>query len=942
MKKEKNIILILLVLVTSLQSQINLITNPSFETFTSCPTFGAQWQVCSNWNNVNMNPNVGPWGTPDYFTACGTGGTMPPNTFAGTCTPHTGGSMMALVLYNTPYPLFREYIAQQLSCPMTVGNTYTVSFWITNGTGVISPWTIKNIGINFSSGPLTQTGWNVILLTPQFETPTNVATNTWQQFTFTVTPTSTWNYITIGNFRNNSANNPIQAFPNLGGAPSNYANYFFDDISILAPNTSSSASLNITVNPISNCSNTTIASANLIGVSGSVNYQWFPSNFNGNTNTVSIGIHTVIATATNACGAYSVTNTVSIVQAPTFTSTINASTPSICINNPIQLTTTITGGSSPFFYNWSTGQNSPTISVTQANPGNYNYSLTVTDANNCSSTQTIQLNFTNQTLLSINQPTICSGSQATIIASGSNTYTWSTNQQSNSIIVSPTINTTYTVMAGSSTCSASAIASVIVTPSILLSAQSFSLKCFGVNTGSILLNPIGGIGPYQYYCNSNTQSSPQFNNLTSGIYSVSVSDSNGCSQSQTININQPTPIQIHLPNLITCSNSAVVISPTVSGGTGNYQYNWQPINNIQNSISVSPTQNTTYTLSVIDDNLCVQQAVTTITVNSLNANFSILHDDCGKSITLINASTPNQTYNWQFGDGNQSLAFAPTHTYINTGTFVVTLLLNSNTNCSATVTQSVLISNRPVADFSFSVNPCNKGVQFVNLSQSNMIPNWIFGDGTYSNIQNPYHQYQYAGSYSVTLILVNPNCSATSQSVVQVSSNNNITSNFDFDIKPLSNDVIFTNNSSANSINFYWDFGDGQNSTNKNALNSYKDIGQYLVCLIAKDLNNCADTTCKNILVENEWTLYIPNTFTPNGDKTNDLFQAYGTNIKSFNLKVYDRWGKLLFEALDFESKWDGTYKNEIIKNDIYVWKALVTDYKSKQYQLTGHVQVLK
>lgn len=229
------LLLFVLLRITSVTSQINLVPNPGFENHTNCPNFGSQWNYCSNWNNVNMNVGVGNWGTPDYFHSCGSGGVVPPSTFAGTCNPHTGDAMMAEVVYNIPYPDYREYLGTQLNSSMIPGITYTASFWITNGTGIISPWTISNIGICFSTAPLSQVGYGLINVVPQFEVSVNIASTSWTKYTFTINPTTTFNYITIGAFRTDGLNSVTQTFPNPGGPPSSYANYFFDDIEVIAP-----------------------------------------------------------------------------------------------------------------------------------------------------------------------------------------------------------------------------------------------------------------------------------------------------------------------------------------------------------------------------------------------------------------------------------------------------------------------------------------------------------------------------------------------------------------------------------------------------------------------------------------------------------------------------------------------------------------------------------
>jgi gliding motility-associated-like protein len=227
-----------------------------------------------------MNTGVGLFGTPDYYHPCGSGNTAPPNTFEGTCTPHTGNAMMGFINYNVPYPNYREYLSTKLSCAMQPGNTYTLSFWLTNGTGVISPWTIKNIGAHFSSGPLSQSGWSVINVVPQCEISSQISTTVWTQYTFTIYPTGVWNYLTLGAFRPDEQNNPTMSFPNLGGNPSVYCNYFVDDVTLISSSFAGGVSITSASNSFTVCNGQSAT----LSVSGASSFTW--SNGSGNPSIV--------------------------------------------------------------------------------------------------------------------------------------------------------------------------------------------------------------------------------------------------------------------------------------------------------------------------------------------------------------------------------------------------------------------------------------------------------------------------------------------------------------------------------------------------------------------------------------------------------------------------------------------------------------------------------
>jgi gliding motility-associated-like protein len=89
-------------------------------------------------------------------------------------------------------------------------------------------------------------------------------------------------------------------------------------------------------------------------------------------------------------------------------------------------------------------------------------------------------------------------------------------------------------------------------------------------------------------------------------------------------------------------------------------------------------------------------------------------------------------------------------------------------------------------------------------------------------------------------------------------------------------------------------------------------------------------------------SLYVPNTFTPNGDGINDFFTIKGRDIKTFKLYIFNRWGQLIFESDNMDNQWNGTYQSEPVQIDTYVWKVEYEDYQLNFYSLIGHVNVIK
>lgn len=107
------------------------------------------------------------------------------------------------------------------------------------------------------------------------------------------------------------------------------------------------------------------------------------------------------------------------------------------------------------------------------------------------------------------------------------------------------------------------------------------------------------------------------------------------------------------------------------------------------------------------------------------------------------------------------------------------------------------------------------------------------------------------------------------------------------------------------------------------------------------DQNGCTAADTVNIFYDP--IVYIPNTFTPGGkDNVNPLFQAYGGNVKTFEMLIFNRWGEVIYTIEDFNDGWDGTYNGIDCQDGTYVWKATFTDFQDEKYTLEGHVNLLR
>lgn len=136
--------------------------------------------------------------------------------------------------------------------------------------------------------------------------------------------------------------------------------------------------------------------------------------------------------------------------------------------------------------------------------------------------------------------------------------------------------------------------------------------------------------------------------------------------------------------------------------------------------------------------------------------------------------------------------------------------------------------------------------------------------------------------------------------------------------------VQFTS-STSNVFDFSWDFGDGTGSTRESPLHEYEEEGDYPVSLTVVNSNGCETTLYDTVTVYPPLHVYIPNSFTPNGDGINDVFGVEGEGYLYYDLEIFDRWGNML-KAGRFRDNtaWDGTYRKKFVPTGMYVYRVWV------------------
>lgn len=117
----------------------------------------------------------------------------------------------------------------------------------------------------------------------------------------------------------------------------------------------------------------------------------------------------------------------------------------------------------------------------------------------------------------------------------------------------------------------------------------------------------------------------------------------------------------------------------------------------------------------------------------------------------------------------------------------------------------------------------------------------------------------------------------------------------------------------------------------------------YTVTLLVENQFGCVDSIKKVVIVELDFSIFVPNTFTPNGDGKNDEFKPVLNGVVEIEFYVFDRWGTQLFYTNRLNNGWDGTYKSsDPAQQDTYVYRIIVKNFNYQKRVYTGHVNLVK
>ncbi|MCF8464307.1 MAG: choice-of-anchor L domain-containing protein [Flavobacteriales bacterium] len=697
-------------------------------------------------------------------------------------------------------------------------------------------------------------------------------------------------------------------------------------------------------------------------------------------------------------GMCSDTDFVSITELPASPAAAVGDT-SFCAGGTAQLNVVGAAGAT---FSWlpTTGLSNPLIQNPTATPAtNTTYTVTVTSSSGCIKTDSVvvgiepgpSVDFSvqdvclNQTSAFINLTTISSGSIQSL--------DWDFGDATTSAAYAPThtygTDGTYTVklVAVSAMGCADSITHTATVNPLPVATFNFQNDCQDKLIAFINQSTVasGQINAWNWdFGNSNTSAvqNPMAQSYpAAGLYQVQliVQTQAGCSDDTT------QTIEIYPVPTAAFSFDSVCLGfenqfTDLSNANGNYpinNWNWVFSDGQTSSLSnpsVEFLQHGFYnaTLTVTTAAGCV---------NALNAGNAVVHPlpvsqfsnvikNCLNDTTWFEdmSSVSNQLndvitdWEWNFADGSYATNPDTNHVYALHGLYPVSLITVTNKGCTDTVSHQVEIFPLPVVAFTSDVTEgCQPlRVQFEELVT---IPSpytisqytWNLGDGdgaiTTQNPMNVYHSDTLGdlsiATYTVSLRATSGNGCVTSDTVTNYITEfpkpDALFAADDYIVDVLSTEISFTDKSSENVTEWYYDFGDGNSSTDENPTNRFPVIvDEYLVTQYVTTQYGCMDTISATVKVEPIFTFYVPNSFTPNADGVNEEFYGDGEGYKSYSMYIYDRWGELLFVSNDRYHTWDGTYKDQQVELGTYTYYFYIVDWKNDDHEYRGHVTLMR
>ena len=507
---------------------------------------------------------------------------------------------------------------------------------------------------------------------------------------------------------------------------------------------------------------------------------------------------------------------------------------------------------------------------------------------------------------------------------------------------------------------------------LIASATATNSTCYGLDDGTIIVSVVGGVPPYRYSIDNGVtyQTNSTLTGLPAGKYTITVADNGGkCFGTTTAEIKNPSEIQLttNVDDVKVCVSGCVELIATATGGQGNtYDYIWNKGLSTDNTQTVCPIKTTLYSVYATDLLGCTSSArlISVSIYDSITVTTGPDLDVCAKESAQLNAIATGGdglgfNYQWMPVVGISDAFISNPIANPSTNTLYTVKVTDNCGTPAGYDTVRVRVHPDPVMDFytddvTSGCEPFN--ISLINSSTPAQLAEWEITNGNQSFMA---HGFQVdltnlkPGLYDVKLQVTTPDGCVRDTTKTDF---------FDVYAKPTAlysmnpnqttvyNTAVQFEDESIGSVTAWeWDFAGVGSSTNQNPLFKFPaDTGTFPITLKISTDKLCADEVTELLRIGAEFNFFVPNSFTPNGDNHNDVFEPGGLGLdkSQYSLHIYDRWGGLVFESEDLTQGWDGRHQgtSKMCQNGIYVWKIIVHDYSDKPsaHDYTGTVNLIR
>ncbi len=729
-----------------------------------------------------------------------------------------------------------------------------------------------------------------------------------------------------------------------------------DTVTVVINSSGSMTSSNVNTDPL--CFGSCDGTAAITPVGGAIPYaySWSGSASTSNfADDLCTGPHTVTITDNLGCV---ITETFSLVEPTALTLSTAFESPLCFGSSDGSITLTVTGGNANYSYLWDDIGASITQNISGIPSGTY--TVDVTDANNC--IQTIQTVVTAPLQLTLTASTdsvscsiLCDGGIALAITGGGSSpfqFSLDNTNFNNSGSFDFLCEGVYPVYILDGNACLDSIIIEVFTQSAPADATigSVDTLCENISPVQLFAADPGGVWTGTGISNATLGIfDPAL--ASSGIHEIIYTILGVCGNADTVLIEVIPADNVLITAVADVCEDAPSFNLSVQSGGGSW-FGTGITNSLTGEFSPSVSGVGSFMVYYSTNGVCpqtdsVEQVVWSNDIPIVGVVESMCLND-----TPINLSANLQGGTWSGAGITDPVLGTFDPSVAGSGSHIVTYSLNSV--CGGSDVIIIIVNGSQLGSIVLSniVGCVPLTVSFSSTTGgNNQSCSWDLGDGTQLNNCDAFnYTYTEEECYDISLNIIDSvGCVSNILADSQVCADQSPTADFSYSPSEVLvyNALVQFTNESSNAVNYEWFFDNIFYSSDVEISYNFESngVGTYPICLVAENDFGCQDTICEEVNVVVDFSIYVPNAFSPNGKGDNDYFYPVlnGPAPEDYILNIFDRWGALIFVTTDYLAKWDGTFNGSPAQQDIYVWKISYREAGNDKVNIIrGHVSLIR